>query len=83
MNPLLYRPLRRIPEVTSGEMPRLIADFNFKSLLDAPCSDYRWVQHMQLPDDVRNLGIVPALVASKQQKHGSAFQRRSRQLRPR
>ncbi len=44
-------------------LPRLFKKYNIKSILDAPCGDFYWMQHVQL-DGIDYLGgdIVPEII---------------------
>ncbi|MFC6283197.1 MULTISPECIES: glycosyltransferase [Polaromonas] len=58
--------------VIRREMPRLLRELGIKTLLDAPCGDWYWMRHMDLPVD-RYIGadIVEALVAKNREEFGS------------
>lgn len=58
-------PLRRL-------LPELLQRLNIHTLLDAPCGDFNWMQHVDL-GDVQYIGadIVPKLVEELQQKYAS------------
>lgn len=53
-------------------LERLLLDLEVKTFLDAPCGDFNWMQHLELPDGARYLGcdIVPALVDDLQGRFG-------------
>ena len=54
-------------------IPALFAELKIKSILDAPCGDFHWFQHL-LPDlDINYLGadIVPELIARNNVAYGS------------
>jgi SAM-dependent methyltransferase len=55
------------------ELARLIEEFGIKSILDAPCGDYNWMQHVEI-DGAEYIGadIVPALIAENGRKYGGA-----------
>ncbi len=55
------------------ELPELIRDYGVIRLLDAPCGDFNWMQHV-VPDlDIEYIGgdIVKALVRRNQRKFGA------------
>jgi acetate kinase len=50
-----------------------VAELNIKTLLDAPCGDYFWMQAADLPlEKYIGMDIVPALIAANQQRYGSS-----------
>ena len=54
------------------EIPRLIESLGIKSILDAPCGDYNWFQHIKRADDVHYTGgdIVAPVVSENNQRFG-------------
>lgn len=46
------------------ELPKLFSSLHIKQLLDAPCGDFNWFRHLNLPDGIAYLGcdIVEQLV---------------------
>lgn len=52
-------------------LPAVLAEFGVTSLLDAPCGDFHWMQHVDLRG-VRYVGgdIVAALIADNQRRFG-------------
>jgi SAM-dependent methyltransferase len=63
--------------VVRAALPTLCKEFSVQSMLDVPCGDFHWMQHVELPG-VHYLGadIVPSLIATNQRSHGT----RSRQF---
>jgi hypothetical protein len=62
------------PETASGlgtELSAVLRELGVTSLLDAPCGDFTWMQHVPL-DGIRYIGgdIVGAMVAELQEKYG-------------
>lgn len=59
-----------------AELPALLERHGIRSLLDAPCGDFFWMRHVELPVD-RYIGgdIVKALVESNNAEHGQPPQR--------
>ncbi|MCU1695282.1 MAG: hypothetical protein JWR34_1345 [Mycobacterium sp.] len=60
----------RATEVVRANLPVLLARYNIGVLLDAPCGDWNWMQHVDL-SDVKYIGadVVPEVVKLNQQKH--------------
>lgn len=61
-----------------GLLPRLLRDLGAKSLLDVPCGDFYWMQHVDL-SGIEYLGgdIVPDLIEANRRAHaqpGVAFE---------
>lgn len=58
--------------VLRAELPALLRQYNIRSLLDLPCGDFNWMQHVDL-QDIRYTGgdIVEALVAQNQEQYGN------------
>lgn len=56
------------------ELPRLISRYGIKSLLDAPCGDFNWMEHVTLPEGVSYIGcdIVPDLIEDLSDRYGGA-----------
>ena len=65
------------PLITRGPCGRLSAKFlnslNVKVFLDAPCGDFNWMQHVELPEETLYIGgdIVGRLIEDLQQAHGN------------
>ena len=53
-------------------LPDLFKELGVKSILDVPCGDFNWLQHVDL-GDIRYIGgdIVPQLIEKDQQKFGA------------
>lgn len=62
----------RQTEVLRTELPALLRQFGIRSLLDLPCGDFNWMQHVDL-QGIRYTGgdIVEALVAQNQERYGN------------
>ena len=56
------------------EIPLLIERYGFKTILDAPCGDYHWFQHIQRAQDTQYIGadIVEPLIAANQENFANA-----------
>jgi hypothetical protein len=54
-------------------LPGLISKFGVRSVLDAPCGDFNWFQHVELPAGVTYVGadVVDELVEANRQKYTS------------
>lgn len=63
-------------EIIREEIPRLLERIGAKTMLDAPCGDWYWMQHVAL-DRVDYIGadLVESLVTSCQQRFGSPNRR--------
>lgn len=53
----------------SEELPRLIHDFNIKSILDAPCGDFNYMRNIDLGCNYIGIDIVSDLIKSNKQKY--------------
>jgi len=58
--------------VLRRELPKALRELGASVLLDAPCGDFAWMQHVDLAG-IEYIGgdIVPAIVAEDQRKFGS------------
>ena len=56
-----------------AEIPKLIEQLGVSRLLDAPCGDYNWFQHIPRGEDVAYVGgdIVAPLIRSNRSRFGS------------
>mgnify|MGYP005855959841 CR=1 FL=1 len=55
-----------------ADLPRLFADYNVTSFVDAPCGDWHWMQHVDLSGiSYLGLDIVPDLVETNSRDYGS------------
>jgi hypothetical protein len=56
-----------------AELPKLLRTYNIRSLVDAPCGDFHWMQHVDL-GDCRYFGvdIVKDLIEQNEQRYGSS-----------
>jgi hypothetical protein len=54
------------------ELAKLVKQLEVKAFLDAPCGDFNWFSHVQLPGDLVYTGgdIVAALVESNRRRYG-------------
>jgi hypothetical protein len=53
-------------------LPRLLAQYDVKSILDAPCGDFNWMRHVELADvDYTGGDVVPELVSKLQTEFGT------------
>jgi hypothetical protein len=59
-------------EIIRRTLPRLLASVGAKSLLDAPCGDFNWMQHVDL-GRVEYIGadVVTELIARNRRRHGN------------
>ncbi len=54
------------------EIPKLIIDLNVRSLIDAPCGDFLWMQEIDLPvEKYIGIDIVQEIIKDNQQKYGN------------
>lgn len=59
-------------EIIRREIPKLVTELGIKTFLDAPCGDWYWMQHVELPvEHYIGTDIVEALIAKNQMKFGS------------
>lgn len=59
-------------EVLRAKLPELLRQFGIRSLLDLPCGDFNWMQHVDLQGIQYTGGdIVEALVEQNQSAHGN------------
>lgn len=61
-------------EIVRRELPRLFDKFAIRSLLDAPCGDFYWMQYVVRETGIAYHGadIVPPMIAKNNEAHGSA-----------
>jgi hypothetical protein len=61
----------RVKQMAS-ELGELIRKLNVKSVLDAPCGDFNWMQDVSLDEEVSYLGcdIVKKLIRDNRRRHG-------------
>lgn len=58
------------------ELPVLLQHLGVRHLLDLPCGDFSWMQHVTLPvTQYTGADIVPDLVAANQQRYGTPHRR--------
>lgn len=62
--------------VVRRELPRVLKQLGARVLLDAPCGDFSWMQHVDL-SGVEYIGgdIVPSIVAQDQKLHANEWRR--------
>ncbi|MFH1758976.1 MAG: class I SAM-dependent methyltransferase [Patescibacteria group bacterium] len=54
-------------------VPVILKEIGAKTLLDAPCGDFHWMQRIQLNiENYIGVDIVPALIKKNQQRYGDA-----------
>jgi hypothetical protein len=64
-------------ELIRSEMPRILDLFYIKSLVDAPCGDYNWIQRLDYSfEKYIGIDVVPELIDSlrQHQSNGRRFQ---------
>ena len=63
-------------EVLQQALPALFDAYDVATLLDLPCGDFGWMQHVPLPG-IRYIGadIVPELIAANQARYGTTRRR--------
>lgn len=54
-----------------ARIPELIAKYNIQSMLDAPCGDYHWMQHVPLAIQYIGADIVEPMIAVNNEKYQS------------
>ncbi len=54
-------------------LPGLISKLGVRTMLDAPCGDFNWFQHVELPEGVTYIGadVVDELVDANRRKYGN------------
>jgi hypothetical protein len=59
------------------DLPKLLADMNIKTFLDAPCGDFHSMSDVSLPEGTHYIGadIVPDLIAALTTKYGDRASR--------
>lgn len=64
--------LRRTYHLRS-ELPYLLQEFNIGSVLDIPCGDFNWMQHVDF-GDIQYIGadIVPELIERNRREYGGS-----------
>lgn len=56
-------------QVIRDAIPRIINDFNIKSMIDAPCGDWYWMRHVKLDvDKYTGIDIVDPLIKANNKK---------------
>lgn len=67
--------LRHTAEVRQ-QLPTLLARFQTRTLLDAPCGDFNWMRHVALGiDEYVGADVVPELVTRNQSSYGAPARR--------
>lgn len=63
-------------QAIEAALPPLLADLGVRSLLDVPCGDFGWMQHVPMPGiDYTGVDLLPALVAAHQARYGAPGRR--------
>ncbi len=63
-------------EVIRREVPLLLGNLGVRTMLDAPCGDFNWMQHVSLPlDQYIGVDVVEELVAEDIRRYASATRR--------
>jgi SAM-dependent methyltransferase len=45
------------------ELPNLLIEFDVKTMLDVPCGDYNWMQHVEFSGQYIGMDVVPGMIA--------------------
>ena len=55
------------------QLPLLIQKYDISSMLDIPCGDFNWMQHVRFPDGFTYIGgdILPEMVAENNRRYRS------------
>lgn len=55
-------------------LPKLLAELQVTSFLDAPCGDHHWISTVEFPKQMTYVGgdIVPELIARNETRHGAS-----------
>lgn len=62
--------------IIRAELPALLDRLHATSLLDVPCGDFHWMQHVALAEvHYTGADIVPALIAANEARYGSEKRR--------
>lgn len=57
-------------------LPGLLSRLEAKSLLDAPCGDWNWMQHVELPiEEYHGVDIVPSVIEGNRTRFGGEHRR--------
>lgn len=56
--------------VIRRELPALVREFGWRSMLDLPCGDFHWLSRVQLDLDYLGADVVEELVLHNQARHG-------------
>jgi len=62
-------------ETLRAALPRIVKERRIASMLDIPCGDFHWMQHVPLDADYTGADIVPEIVAENQKHHGGERRR--------
>lgn len=58
------------------ELPALVEEFGIRTMLDAPCGDYYWMNHVPLQlEQYIGADVVPELIEENKHRYGSATRR--------
>lgn len=59
-------------QVAREELPKVIKQFNIRTVIDAPCGDLHWMKEVALDiDKYIGLDIVPEIIHSNQREYGN------------
>ena len=58
-----------------AHLASLIERLQVRTLLDVPCGDFAWMQHLHADVEYIGADVLPELAAANQQKYGSASRR--------
>src|SRR5690625_343224 len=60
-------------------LPEILREFDIQSMLDLPCGDFGWMQHLDFGDtSYIGADIVPELIADNEEKYANAQRRLDR-----
>ena len=62
-------------ESLRSALPRIVKERRITSMLDIPCGDFHWMQHVPLDAEYTGADIVPEIVAENQKHHGGSRRR--------
>lgn len=61
--------------VIRAALPALVARHDVRSMVDAPCGDFFWMQHVPLAADYVGADILPALIAANNEQYATPHRR--------
>lgn len=63
-------------DIIREEIPKIFEKFQIKSIIDAPCGDFHWMQHVNLNGiDYTGIDIVKQLIKNNEKKYGKPGRR--------